>query len=717
MSTPLDGRQWVTPLEETWLEGKLPDFLDAQKNNKKYHKFWPGLFRAWFAEFPLRAITPLDLAADVARMAGPPPALPRADEDSDAPLDSPEEEAFATTVLGKRKRKKVKRKLTKAAKAIKEFEDSKLLTPEERIKQLLIRVRQEQLKSWMRRHAPAVPKPPRTKTGQASSSGLDIFNPPTLDKPGRAPQESEVYIDLYLSTRIRPAVKELARERNHQGPQINLVREVARELWKNEDEETRAAVATRLAAHEKARIAEEDALARAQTAVEPTPEDYQLAIDLFPQYANTMLKEAVRRTGFCATLILGGPVPNHKGSISTLTYHVGKDEFGSSFGTAHPTFNQDVISPFIDFLRTVYPPEVRSARAIKATTLPKEMETIEPDSRPNSPLPGFTKSTAFTPPVSPPMPISLVSDCLPQGTPPSTRPPTPAPAASATPVPHVPSPSPPFLTDPSQPTSPLVARVLSTPAPSIADSIPPIAPINGQRAPLDAANPSPRLSRIAQNTPVPAIPRPKPRLSVKVALRKRAEEEKLAEAERLAQEEKLAEAERLAQEKKQAEAEKLVEAERPAEAEIHVDAVTKAVSAPAPAPTASSPAEVPAITAAQVSLPINVTPVADSPLRPTTAVPNYPELPGAAPKSTAQASTSADGRPRRQITLTPLAAEAQREKELKEAAAAAAAAKKAAKLAKNSTTSRGRGEARGGQRGARGGQRGARGGRGLKSTT
>lgn len=39
-----------------------------------------------------------------------------------------------------------------------------------------------------------------------------------------------------------------------------------------------------------------------------------------PPYIEDVLKEVTRRTGFCATLIMGGPVPTHNGEISTVRY-------------------------------------------------------------------------------------------------------------------------------------------------------------------------------------------------------------------------------------------------------------------------------------------------------------------------------------------------------------------------------------------------------------
>ncbi|KAF7967081.1 hypothetical protein HWV62_35921 [Athelia sp. TMB] len=701
MSEPLDGRQWVTLEEQLFLEDKIPAFTEAQKNHKRYHKFWPILFRDWFQRFPLRAITAVDLAADVIRMGKPSPADRATKEQySDAPLDSPEEEAFAKTALGKRKRKESKRKESKVAKAAREFEESKLLTAEQRITQWLIRSRQEQLKSWMRRHAPAVPRPPRTKTGNIAFPAIDMFSFASSDNPGRALQETEVYIDLYHQTRLKPIVQQRAIDQNLQGPQINLVRQVAREMYSQEDKETRAAVAAQMAALQLAKKKEEEELAEAQAATHRTPEHYQKSIDTFPKYIDGVLKNVAEHTGFAVTLIMGGPVPTHKGAISTLCYHVGKNEFGSAFGAAHPNFKEDVIRPFTDFLRTVYPSEVRAARSLTAKPAAEDLETIEPHTRPNSPTPG-PSNTMFTPPpdfpatsrprvLEPPTASSPPVQGFLQQEPPT--PPTAFPSVSSPQVPDsTPVSSPPVLGSLLQdyPASALPPSPSSAAAPCLVPSAAPVScppcasppsPLSLARPPLPtvslmeentlshtlmdaaaAANPSPRLSRIAQKAP--AVPRPKPRPSIKAALRKRAEEE----------------------------------ARTTAAGSPTVTSSGSAASGPTTTPiqdaklTAVSPASTPTVLATAEAT--TITPISSGEL--------------AGPVHTSPAVD--EPRPRRLITLMPLAAEAQCMKEQKEAATAAAAAKKAAKLLGQPLGLRGRGGARGGQRGVRGGQRGARG--------
>lgn len=51
MSPKIDGRKWVTPAQETWLNEQLPNYLAASAKNQ-YHKLWPSLYQSWFKRFP-----------------------------------------------------------------------------------------------------------------------------------------------------------------------------------------------------------------------------------------------------------------------------------------------------------------------------------------------------------------------------------------------------------------------------------------------------------------------------------------------------------------------------------------------------------------------------------------------------------------------------------------------------------------------------------------
>lgn len=125
----------------------------------------------------------------------------------------------------------------------------------------------------MRWHCPAGPRAPRRKKAAA------IFVLPTfgqVNKSRRINQETEVYINLYYTSRIAPVLKERLAQHEHKGPAINLVRQVARDMFDKENDVTRAAVAAEIASQAEDKAKEDRALLETQTRVQgPTPQDIQ----------------------------------------------------------------------------------------------------------------------------------------------------------------------------------------------------------------------------------------------------------------------------------------------------------------------------------------------------------------------------------------------------------------------------------------------------------
>lgn len=74
--------------------------------------------------------------------------------------------------------------------------------------------------------------------------------------------------------RINPVVKQRVIDTNHQGPQIDLIRIVTREMWAEEDEVTREVVTKVLAAEAKQRE-DDEAAAAERNGADPTPQQYQ----------------------------------------------------------------------------------------------------------------------------------------------------------------------------------------------------------------------------------------------------------------------------------------------------------------------------------------------------------------------------------------------------------------------------------------------------------
>ncbi|KZP04770.1 hypothetical protein FIBSPDRAFT_967837 [Athelia psychrophila] len=330
-----DKRRWATGEQVSWLMASYPDYFEAQRRGR-FDEFWPKFFTNWFESFPARAPAAND----------PTDSEPEPDSDSDVPADSADESHV------KRKKKTRSDRESKRAKKVLRNQG---LSRDQKIQGRIIRKRKAQVQTFMRGHCGN--KATRKKNVVASSSTLPTLGGVT--KPHRLPQETEAYMNLFYDDRIAAEVQ--ARITDQSGPKINVVRKVAQEMYEKEDAETRAAVAALIASR-----AEEMVNGAEDLGKEPTPQQYQECIDALPNYMDQILRDATRRTGLSATLIMGGPIPKDNGTISTLSFHIGNSTVGATFGQAYRDYDSSIKRPYQDFLRNVYSSDVRSARALSA---------------------------------------------------------------------------------------------------------------------------------------------------------------------------------------------------------------------------------------------------------------------------------------------------------------------------------------------------------------
>ncbi|KZP09064.1 hypothetical protein FIBSPDRAFT_900780 [Athelia psychrophila] len=191
------------------------------------------------------------------------------ESESDVPLGLAEEEVFAKTAVGKCKKKKAESVARKRARK------TRNLSRNAKIQGRFIRETQEE-------------------KGIPSFAILKLGQPTTNNKSHRAPQETEGHIDLFYESRITPHVKQCAVDEDHKGPKINLIRQVARNIYEDESEETRAVVRAHLAAQTEERDMATKALAEVEGALQPTPKQYQEASNIFPSYIDGILREATQ---------------------------------------------------------------------------------------------------------------------------------------------------------------------------------------------------------------------------------------------------------------------------------------------------------------------------------------------------------------------------------------------------------------------------------------
>ncbi|KAJ7203721.1 hypothetical protein C8J57DRAFT_1259584 [Mycena rebaudengoi] len=98
---------------------------------------------------------------------------------------------------------------------------------------------------------------------------------------------------------------------------------------------------------------------------EKTPESRQRRIDELGPMLGKVLNVAQRGTGWVGMTILGGPHPRIGGELSVKILCTGETPTGNDFQFSFPKFNEVIFEGFQDFLRAVFPAEVRAAFALK----------------------------------------------------------------------------------------------------------------------------------------------------------------------------------------------------------------------------------------------------------------------------------------------------------------------------------------------------------------
>ncbi|KZP20051.1 hypothetical protein FIBSPDRAFT_954897 [Athelia psychrophila] len=318
-----DKRRWATIEQIQWLLSWLPEYMEAQQQNK-LHAFWIKLFAAWFKAFPCQEPTDADDS----------PSESESDDESDVPPDSADEVAFKAD---KRKRKA---KDNKAKQRAKKAAHSRTLSQHDRIAGHWVQKKQKQLKTFMRWHCPST-QGPHKKKGSTPPSPWFFADP--ANKLCRRLQETEAYIHLYYEQHIVQPLRAQVTHTDIKGPMINLIRKVAKDLYDADLEQ-----------------------------VEPTPEQYRDAIKMLPSYFDSMLAEAAHRTGWNFTIIMGGPMPVNNGDIQTASITLGKNTHGATFKESYAEFERAIVRPYgdCDFLCAAYSSDMRAGRSIQLKNQP-----------------------------------------------------------------------------------------------------------------------------------------------------------------------------------------------------------------------------------------------------------------------------------------------------------------------------------------------------------
>ncbi|KAJ7167292.1 hypothetical protein C8R43DRAFT_1121730 [Mycena crocata] len=422
---------WTTDEEFAYLQTKIPEYVRA-KANGTFWKFWPALFEEWFRMFPEEKRLGFETVTD----------------EGDAVNLSPEqEEAVGRGLLQKR----------------------------------------NQLETWFRWHSQKVNKVAASQNKREDSLANAMFEKKAPRR--RAHRPSELF-----QKRNKAAIDEALRAKGFF--EINEAHMAATVVdWAEEDDETqkariKTAQAARMrmrtcvvdelfsqASEEELRCIEElieeetkelalrgngkkgrnakDAEEAEDQAREPTPEDYQRAIDESPEVVARVHKVLAKKTGWFGITIYGGPNPRYGGGLSMKTVCFGRTQTGNDFEVAHGSFDESISKHFQVFLKRSFPTDVRRARALQ-----------EPESQDTPDLPSLESLFRLPDETVPPAPEPLPKPKRIRKKKPKASKPSPTTSASA-----VASVAAPQLSALAAPVLAAAAQ-LSSPAASVAASAP-----------------------------------------------------------------------------------------------------------------------------------------------------------------------------------------------------------------------------------------------------
>ncbi|KAJ7256749.1 hypothetical protein C8J57DRAFT_1517382 [Mycena rebaudengoi] len=136
---------------------------------------------------------------------------------------------------------------------------------------------------------------------------------------------------------------------------------IIKEMWGGESEQERERCAV-LAEREEVEAVP------TRTEGERTPAEYQAAIDELDAVMVKVHGAVDSMAGWKGFTVVGGPQPKFGGSMSLKITCFGVSSGGNNFRQSHPTWEDSVARPFQDWLKRVYPADVRKARALVEET-------------------------------------------------------------------------------------------------------------------------------------------------------------------------------------------------------------------------------------------------------------------------------------------------------------------------------------------------------------
>ncbi|KAH6890719.1 hypothetical protein BKA70DRAFT_1441935 [Coprinopsis sp. MPI-PUGE-AT-0042] len=185
---------------------------------------------------------------------------------------------------------------------------------------------------------------------------------------GRVLSEEHIYARMYYNDRVKPKV-DAEKLLNPDAAPIAIMNRVLRELYKNEDDETKQAVRK-----ERDNLLEQkkkDTETIAKALDEPDdqhaypPEEIAQFLGVLKDVMNTFFGPVERKTGWVWTVMGAGPDPRKpNGQITTKSFHYGETPTHKTFFDWHPMFNREFMNPLSSFAHQVFPEAIRKEQAL-----------------------------------------------------------------------------------------------------------------------------------------------------------------------------------------------------------------------------------------------------------------------------------------------------------------------------------------------------------------
>ncbi|KAJ7236303.1 hypothetical protein C8J57DRAFT_1247798 [Mycena rebaudengoi] len=315
---------WATEEQRVWLDARMPRYVKLQADGK-LSEFWPWVQGQWFNDFPEEAAIGL-----------PPP-----------------------STLG----------------------DAPVLT-EVQMGQLgnAIKKRKSQLDNWFRNQMNKQRRaaPVNTRSGESIANLLFKHK-----KKTRARRAIELY-QMRNKTKIDESLElagyfaiggadaddnwvdesdgtRLAELKSLQSMRMRVRTRVVKALFDAEPESVRQELGQEAEEERRAKLEEAQ---EEEDEEESTSKSYLQSIDELADVYGKVHQATLKKAGWVTITITGGPNPRFNGELSMKVICAGVTAAGNNFEDAHPDFEKSVSLPFQQFLRRLFPPDVRRARAL-----------------------------------------------------------------------------------------------------------------------------------------------------------------------------------------------------------------------------------------------------------------------------------------------------------------------------------------------------------------